>query len=97
MNLKPASSKALRFAADSIPASATTTMSVTPCRFWNASKTGMRVWVSALLPANVWTSSGNPEGVDQQPDLDLRVDPAFLAHPDLAQLILGSRTRSTAW
>ena len=29
-----------------------------------------------------------PGRVDEQPDLDLRVDPAFLAHPHLLQGIL---------
>src|SRR5450756_3190108 len=62
MKENPASSRALRFAAESIPASATTTMSVTPWRAWNAVSTGIRVVVSALLPSNRCTSSGNPGG-----------------------------------
>jgi hypothetical protein len=37
----PASSSALRFAAESLPASATTTISVTPWRVCKASNTGM--------------------------------------------------------
>jgi hypothetical protein len=45
MKENPASSTALRFAAESIPASATTTMSCSPCRSWKACRTGMRVRV----------------------------------------------------
>src|SRR5450759_2766019 len=67
MNENPASSRAFRFPAESIPASATTTMSVTPCRSANALSTGMRVLVSALLPSNRWISSGNPPGSTRRP------------------------------
>src|SRR5450759_1416985 len=67
MNENPASSRAFRFPADSIPASATTTMSVTPCRSANALSTGMRVLVSALLPSNRCASNGNPPGSTSSP------------------------------
>ena len=51
MNRSPASSSSLRLLADSIPASATTTMSARPCRAWNCRMIGMIVVVSALLPS----------------------------------------------
>ena len=82
-----ASSSALRLAAESMPASATTTMSVIPCRSSKDCRTGMSVLVSALLPSKPCTSRGTRR-VDEQPDLDLWVDAAFLAHPDLAELVL---------
>jgi hypothetical protein len=67
MNPNPASSSAFRFAAESIPASATTTMSCAPWRCANALSTGIRVVVSALLPSNRCTSSGNPAGSTKSP------------------------------
>ena len=67
MKENPASSTALRFAADSIPASATTTMSCTPCRSWKACRTGMRVRVSALFPSKQCTSSGKPAASTSSP------------------------------
>ena len=85
MKENPASSSAFRFAAESIPASATTTMSVTPWRSWNASAPGSAWWSRPCSPRTVHLQR-EPARVDQQPDLDLRVDPALLAHPDLAQL-----------
>src|ERR1700722_4527800 len=88
MNPNPAPSSAFRFAADSIPASATTTMSRTPWRCANALSTGIKVVVSALPTSNRCTSRGNPPGPRQEPDLDLRAGPVLLAHPDLAQLVL---------
>src|SRR5215471_8816834 len=87
MNRNPLSSKASRFAADSIPASATTTMS---CAWWrsrNRVRTGIRVLVSALLPSNRSTSSGNPVAVVSSPTVTCG-STVFLAHPDLAQLVL---------
>ena len=50
MKENPAFSNAFRFAAESIPASATTTMSLTSCRAWEAVRTGIRVVVSAPGP-----------------------------------------------
>src|SRR5665647_3431996 len=67
MNENPTSSRAFRLPAESIPASATTTMSVTPCRFANAVNTGMRVLVAALLPSKRWISRGNPCGSTRSP------------------------------
>lgn len=67
MNENPASSSALRLAAESIPASATTTMSDTSWRSWNPRRTGSRVVVSALLPSEQHTSSGNPDGSTSSP------------------------------
>ena len=41
-----------------------------------------------LVPLEAVHLQREPGRVDQQPDLDLRIDPAFLAHPDLAQVVL---------
>src|SRR5699024_2595227 len=60
MHRSPASSSSLRFFADSIPASAATTMSVTWWRSWKALITGMIVWVSAFDPSKQPISNGNP-------------------------------------
>ena len=60
MNDSPAASIWFRFASDTIPASATT---VTSGSWWAAmtpSMTGIMVVVSALLPSNAETISGNP-------------------------------------
>ena len=60
MNVRPASSICFRFASDIIPASATTVTSGSPCAAMNAFSTGKIVVVSAVLPSNAWTCSGNP-------------------------------------
>src|SRR6266536_515427 len=60
MNDSPAASICFWFASDTIPASATT---VTPGSWWAAMNdwtTGSMVLVSALLPSNALTISGNP-------------------------------------
>ena len=60
MNDSPAASISLRFVSEIIPASATT---VTPGSWWafmNASMTGSIDFVSAMLPSNAETMSGNP-------------------------------------
>ncbi len=67
MKRQPASSNAFRFAADSIPASATTTRSLIWCRARNCAITGINVFVSALFPSNMATSSGNPLAVTSNP------------------------------
>ena len=41
-----------------------------------------------LVPLEAVHLQREAGGVDHEPDLDLRVDPAFLAHPDLAELVL---------
>ena len=51
MNPSPASSRSSRFAAESMPASATTTMASVPCRPWNWRITGRMVCFSALSPS----------------------------------------------
>src|SRR5665648_77796 len=88
MKENPASSNAFRLPADSIPASATTTMSVTPCRSWNARSTGTRVVALGLVPLEQVDLQREPARVDQQPDLDLRVHPVLLAHPHPPQVVL---------
>src|SRR5262249_52684415 len=88
MNPNPASSSAFRFAAESIPASATTIMSRTPWRCANALSTGIRVVVSALFALEQVHLEREPGRVHQEPGLDLRIDPVLLAHPDLAQFVL---------
>jgi hypothetical protein len=65
MKENPASCRELRFTADNMPASATTTMSLTPCRSWKACRTGMRVRVSALFPSNTVHLQREAGGVDQ--------------------------------
>jgi hypothetical protein len=67
MNRSCASSKAVRFAADSIPASATTTMSATPWRAWKSLMTGTIVVVSAVLPSKQPISNGNPDRSTSSP------------------------------
>ena len=67
MNRYPASSRAFRFDADSIPASAITTRSRMPWRVLNPSITGTIVVVSALFPSNRAISSGNPSAVTSRP------------------------------
>src|SRR3954462_11272169 len=67
MNPNPASSRASRFPADNMPASATTITSLTWWRSAKPVRTGTRVLVSALFPSNTCTSSGNPEAVVSRP------------------------------
>ena len=86
---QPSSSRASRLAAESIPASAATTIGV-PSRLWRAGKLvmiGTIVVVSAVLPSKQPISKGNPGAVHQQSDDNLRIDPAFLGVADLAQLV----------
>jgi hypothetical protein len=45
---------------------------------------GSIVSVSALLPSNASTISGNPAASVSSPDRDLRLQPAFLGEPGLA-------------
>jgi hypothetical protein len=87
MKENPASSRAFRFTADNMPASATTIMSPTPCRLENASSTGMRVLVSALLPSNRWISRGKPAGSTSSPTWTWGVHAVLLAHPHPPQLV----------
>ena len=60
MNRSLASSNALRFDADSMPASATMTRSAMPWAAWKASTMGMIVAVSALFPSQQPTWRGKP-------------------------------------
>jgi hypothetical protein len=60
MNDSPAASIARMFASETIPASATTTTSASPWAAMNALTVGIIVRVSALLPSNALTISGNP-------------------------------------
>ncbi|HJY59889.1 MAG TPA: hypothetical protein VJ418_26225, partial [Streptosporangiaceae bacterium] len=84
MNRNPSSSKASRFAADSIPASATTTMS---CAWWRSRNRDQRLGLGLVALEQVHFQR-EPGGGGEQPDGDLRIDAVFLAHPDLAQLVL---------
>ena len=89
MNRRPASWSSFRFDAESIPASATTTMSESPWRCWNCftigtiGTIGTIVCVSALLPSAA-DLEGEPGPVDQKTDHDLGVDASFFGEPDLA-------------
>jgi len=60
MNPSPASSRSARLAAESMPASATTTMASSPCRAWNCRMTGKIVSFSAWFPSKQPISRGNP-------------------------------------
>jgi hypothetical protein len=85
MNRNPLSSKASRFAEDSIPASATTTMSclVAVAEPGQDRDQGLRVGLVALEQVHLQREPGCG---GEQPDGDPRVDAVFLAHPDLARL-----------
>src|SRR6478735_256719 len=83
--MNPAASIAFLFASDSIPASATTVMSVSRCAVMNACSVGSMVAVSALLPSNASTREREPGRVCQQSDLDLRLEAAFLGEPGFAE------------
>jgi len=61
MNDSRAASICFWFASLTIPASATTVTSGRPCAVMNGSMTGSMVLVSALLPSNADTISGNPD------------------------------------
>ncbi len=67
MNPRPAASSSARFAAESIPASATTTMFSMPWRAWNCLMIGRIVCFSALLPSKQPISSGNPARSTSRP------------------------------
>ena len=60
MNDRPAASICFWFASDTMPASATTVTSGSWWAAMNDSMTGSIVLVSALLPSNALTISGNP-------------------------------------
>ena len=60
MNPSPAASISRLFVSESIPASATTVMSISRCAAMNAFSVGSIVAVSALLPSNASTASGKP-------------------------------------
>ena len=78
MNRSPASSSSFRLVAESMPASATTTMSA---RSWRAANgcddrdDGGGLGLVALEAADL---QREPGAVDEQADDDLRVDAAFL-------------------
>ena len=60
MNPSPTASISRLLLSDSIPASATTVMSVSRCAAMNAVNVGTMVAVSALLPSNASTANGKP-------------------------------------
>ena len=60
MNDSPAASIARWLASEIMPASATTVTSGSWWAVMKASITGSIVFVSAMLPSNAWTISGNP-------------------------------------
>ena len=67
MNDRPAASICFWFASDTIPASATTVTSGSWCAAMNDSITGSIVRVSARLPSNADTISGNPSAPVSRP------------------------------
>ena len=89
MNDNPAASIARRLASETIPASATTVTSRSWWAAMNAVIVGSMVVVSARLPSNASTISGNPVASVNKPDGDLRLEPAFLGEPRLAEPVTG--------
>jgi len=89
MNFTPASSRSFRFDADSMPASAATTIAVSsrPCRCWNWRTIGTMVVVSAVLPSQTSNFQGESGAIDEQTDHDLWIDATLLRVPDFAQVI----------
>ena len=88
MKPTPASSRAFRLAAKSMPASVTTTRGSTLAAWWRCSTTPTIVVVSVQLLSQQPILRGDAGPVDQQPDDDLGVDPSLLGIADLAQLVL---------
>ena len=88
MNRSPASSSSRRLLADSIPASATTTMSVDAVPGLERLDDRQDRGGLGLVALEAADLQREPAPVDQQPDHDLRVDPAFLGVADLAQVVL---------
>jgi hypothetical protein len=78
---RPASSRSARFAAGSMPASATTTMASSPCRAWNCLMTGKIVSFSAWFPSKQPISRGKAVPAGEQPDHDLRAGRRSLLQP----------------
>src|SRR6266571_3118672 len=66
MNPSPAASISFLFASDSIPASATTVMSVSRCAAMNVCNVGTMVAVSALFPSNASTARSGEFDLDPQ-------------------------------
>ena len=89
MKENPASARAFRLPAESIPASATTTRSVTPCRAANADSTGISVVVSARLPSKTCISRGNPPGSTRSP--------TWICGSTRCSLDIPTRRRSSCW
>jgi hypothetical protein len=89
MNENLASSNALRLAADSIPASATTTVSDTFWRFGEVAQDAEQGGCLGGVALEAGHLEREPGRVDEQPELDLRVDSAFLALPHLRGFLLG--------
>ncbi len=87
MNRRSASSSRVRLLAESIPASATTTMSARPCRAGELLDDRDDRCGLGLVALEAADLEGEPVPVDQQPDHDLRVDAAFLGVADLAQVV----------
>ena len=87
MNRSPASSRSRRLLADSIPASATTTMSGQAVAVLERLDDRQDRGGLGLVALEAADLQGEPVPVDQQPDHDLRVDPAFLGVADLAQVV----------
>ncbi len=89
MNDNPAACSATWLASEIMPASATTVTSVSWWAVLKALMTGSMVAVSALLPSNASTASGNPVASVKQPDGDLRFQAALLGEPGLTEPVTG--------
>src|SRR2546423_7418584 len=89
MNDRPAASIAFTLFSEIIPASATMTTSVRRCAAMNALITGSIVVVSALLPSNALTISGNPAASVNRPTVIWGLQATFLGEPGLAEPVTG--------
>ena len=70
---------------ESIPASATTTMSATPWRAWNLPDDRHDRGRLGLVSLEAADLQREPAPIHEQADHDLRIDPALLGVADLAQ------------
>lgn len=86
MKENPASSIALRLGAESIPTSATTTIEAMPGP--EGGEHGDQGSGRCIVSFEHVNLQWEPARIDQEPDLDLRVDPVLLANPQPTRVIL---------
>src|SRR5436190_23021132 len=92
VNASPASSSALTFASEIIPASATTVMSASPCSSMQFLE-GLQDWDDGgglgLVALERVNSHGKAAGVGEQTDGDLRLQAPLLGEPRLTETVTG--------